>query len=170
MDFYSHLFTEQHDGYEACFKDGSDTASDWLQEAEREADLRQGAHSALQWCIIFRVWEHLEPCVQIFNCNSWCGEERHHLTLICALTIAATMMWGYKVQDTFQAKMIWPRSKLWGRTICSRSRVDVELFLRGSPDLRGGTFLSTHTNGGLGRFLRVPSESVSMVCGSDLSH
>ena len=54
---------------------------------------------------------------------------------------------AYKVQDTFQAKMIWPRSKLWGRTVSSRSRVDVELFFRGSPDLTGGTSLSIHTNG-----------------------
>ena len=106
----------------------------------------QGARS-LRWCIIFRVWEHLEPCVQILNCNSWCGETEDHLTLVCALTIAATVMWGCKMQDPRQAKMTWARSKVWGRIVWARSRVDVEPFLRRSPDLPGGTSLAIHTDG-----------------------
>lgn len=74
------------------------------------------------------------------------GKKANRLTLICALTIAATMTWGRKTQDTLQAKMIWARSKVWGHIVCARSWVDVEPFLRRSLDLPGGTSLSIHTD------------------------
>lgn len=55
-------------------------------------------------------------------------------------------MWGCKMQDTLQAKVIWARSKVWGRIVCASSRLDVEPFLRRSPDLPGSTSLSSHTD------------------------
>lgn len=69
LEFYSHLFPEQHSGHKAWFKDGGDTASDWLLEAERETDLRSG-------CSLSAVVHNLQSLGTLramcsnLNCNS----------------------------------------------------------------------------------------------------
>lgn len=70
-------------------------------------------------------------------------------------------MWGCKMQDTLQAKVIWARSKVWGRIVCASSRLDVEPFLRRSPDLPGGTRCPATRTEAQVRFLRVPSPTPS---------